>query len=583
MFYFAIAYVALTVLGVVSVLVLQVPSVLGALTVVTFGLSWLLGLAVLNATLWLTVFLPTVLAATLRWQFGLAVALMTVAALMSFESWVPGPRHNGAALLGEAQAAQGPAEARSVELEVAELPRTMQEVEDPTVRALLRNSELDWLRLRMRGYTRLFMRKNGVMYLEDVDHGRVADVIVERPGAFDPDSGYVPERWRSAPLSPWKIDAVRGYLVYRGQGGAVLARNLSLQVSLAVVPLRMNLTGIDVAPMSRARSEFVRAPHARIEADPARALEDELRALALIGAPEAPSEGEAGDVFNAPEALDAVIVEMLKDPERSGLPRVSGSASYTFHARQVYEEFTRQLENRVAIPERIDLIVQLYRAHIRIDGGLLMALAREEPALMQRLVEVSFTELETRHRAVAMIRKLRKDEDLAPLLRAMGRDPDRLRALLLGDTPGVPQRLTEMIFRFELDDPYALLAELFQPMPPESDLATRLSPGYRDIWMGETLAQLKLSELGTGYVSKTNAQDLADRAIMTIIGNPDVPEAVVLDFVGRWVLTRHAPIWHDPEVIVPVLERLDGLESDEAEALAAALRVYFQDVLAALR
>jgi len=577
---FAFAFFLATALAVTSVIVLQLPNVLAFLSMVTFGLGYLLAWALLILTFWNLVFLPSVLGAALDWRIGLGIAAVTILALLNPSVWLPDPRHDGVRILHAPQAAQGPVSAASVQLDVASLPKDIRRVEDPIAMMLLQNPALDWVRLRQEGRvsTRLFVRKNGVLYREDNDHELVADVIVERPGALVGWSeSRVPQNWQSARLSPWKIDHVRGYLIHDARSSETLARNLSLKVSRADFPFWMQFTEVSVEPNSRAFAEFIRHPFAEIAHDPARRLEDDLQALALIATPDpAPTDqgGANNASFSAPAAVDAAVQELLDDPELSGLAKASTFRSLNETQRQVLAEFSHQLEQRVAIAERSELIALVHRSHLPVRSELVMELALEEPALMQALVDRYYLDL-AQNAETRVLERVSRDV-LAPLARAIGQDRERFREAFLASQTFQKQALIKMIFLFELEEPDALLAEVFDPFPPVSEFPKRLEPSFRESWIQEPWVEFFLETVQNGRVpDKSEDQEAADLAFRQVLTQKNVPGSVVRDFTQRWVLTRITPIHHDRHMIKLAFKKLEEIGADD---LHAALRTYFQDL-----
>jgi hypothetical protein len=469
--YVAIAYLSLTALAVLAILFLQLPNILAFFAMTTFGLGYLVAGGLLILTFWVVVFLPAVLGAVLDWRIGTGIAVVTIMALLSASAWLPEPRHDGVQILQEPKAAQGPISAKSVQMDVATLPRDIGKIEDPIAARLLQNRDLDWVRFQRQGMStasRLYMRRKGVLYLENDDHGRVADVIVQRPGLrLSASSTTVPRNWQSARLSPWKIDHVRGYLIHAARGSPPLARNLSLKVSRADFPFWMRFTDVSVEPNSRAWAEFIRQPFAEIAHDPALHLEDDLHTLALIAVPDPSATEHGGDKpanLSEPDAVDAAIQELLDDSELSGLAKAATHRSPDDLQRQVLAEFGRQLEQRVAIVERIDLITLVHRSRLTLRSKLVMELALEEPALMQALVDRYYLDL-AQNADRRVIERI-GSEALAPLARAIGQDSERFREAFLESRGFQRKSLTEMIFLFDLDDPYALLAEVLNPFRP---------------------------------------------------------------------------------------------------------------------
>lgn len=576
---FAFAYFVATILAVIAVIVLQLPNVMAFFSIVTFGLGYLFAWALLILTFWQLVLLPTVLGAALDWRIGIGIAAVTILALLYPSVWLPEPRHDGVRILQVPQAAQGPVRAASAQLDVDRLPQDIRQIEDPIVTMVLQNPALDWVRVRQEGRvsTRLFVRKNGVLYREDNDHGLVADVIVERPGALARWSETrVPENWQSARISPWKVDHVRGYLIHDSRSSEPLARNLSLKVSRANFPFWMHFTEVSVEPNSRAFIEFMRYPFAEIANNPARRLEDDLDTLALVAAPDPAStdQGGANDAFSAPDAVDAAIQELLDDPELSGLAQASTFRSPNESQRQVLTEFRYQLEQRVAIAERIELIALLHRSRLPLPSELVMELAVEEPALMQALVDQYYLDLD-QDADTRVIERVSQDA-LAPLARAIGQDRKRFREAFLASRKDQRIALTKIIFFFDLEDPYALLAEVFAPFPPASDFAQRLEPSFRESWIAERWVENFLEMVRNGWIpDKSEEQENADLAFHRVLTHKDVPDSVVRDFTRRWVLTRISPIHHDRHIIKLAFKKL---EETGAEDLHAALRVYFQDL-----
>ena len=579
--YFAISYLSLTALLVLVILFLQLPNTLAFFAMTTFGRGLFLAWGLLILTFWLVVFTPSVLGAVLDWRVGAWIAAVTMVTLLSASAWLPEPDHEGVPLLQEPQAAQGPVNARSVQMDVATLPRDLGQIADPIAAMLLQNQDLDWVRFQRHGSgtaSLLYMRRDGVLYLEKDDHGQAADVIVQRPGLrLSASSETVPQNWQRAPLSPWRIDHVRGYLIHSGRGSGALARNLSLKISRAEFPFWMQFTQVTVSANSPARAEFIRYPFAEIAHDPDRHLEDDLYTLGLIALPDPSSTKQGGDMpanLSEPDAVDAAIQQLLDDPELSGLAKAATRQSLGDLQRQVLAEFTRQLEQRVAIAERINLITLVHRSHLPLRSELVMELALEEPALMQSLVDRYYLDLA--QKADRQVIKRVGDETLAPLARAIGHDQQRFREAFL-DSRGFERKyLTEMIFLFDLDDPYGLLVEVFEPFPPVSEFEQRLEPSFRQGWKDEQWVEHFLELVQSGWTpDKSEDQENADLAFLQVLKREDVPDSIVLDFTRRWVLTRITPIHHDPHIIKLALRKLDEIGAEE---LHSALRGYFQDL-----
>lgn len=562
-------YLGVTAVAVALSALMLVPGVVIVMAAYTFGLGVVIVLPILNAAFWLVVFTPAVLGVRVNWRAGVAIAAVTVVAVMTVPRRLPEPGHEGVALLELPVAADGPVKARSVEVEAYFAGLEAQNEVDAAVDALKRNQDLEWIRLRRLSRVTLFHRKDGILYevREDPDAAaQKADVVVT---VASPRHVLV---WGNAGLSPWRVEGAEGYLIQEGR--RPLARNLSLSVLRAVWPIRLGLTGVGLDSTYQPRIEFVRAPYGSVARDPERRLEDDLRALGLW--PEDSSLDPANPTSSSVAAVDARLEEMLKDKQ---LARLEGarSRSATPFETQVLEHFEAQIAARVGIAQRIDLIARLEHSELSgLNRGAILEVAQETPALMARMVDLYYADLLADDRHYGRWQRVER-QGYASFARAIGRDRERFLLALGGGKAGKREFLLKHIFRFAVDDPYAILRTVFFPSPPGDPLEARFVEGYRAVWDEPWRREAILENLRRGTeVNRSDMQKEADMVVRLIASRDEVPRDVLIGLVRDWVLTRRSPILHDPETTFTVLRRLDEIGADE---LHGALMVYFADLI----
>jgi hypothetical protein len=484
---------------------------------------------------------------------------------------LPDPTHDGIALLEKPFAATGPVAVRSIE--VTSFGKTQEEraIVETAVHALKRNTDLDWIRI---GGRKMYVRRQGILHevrTNQDDLQRVADVVVSIP-----DRGHAAV-WGNAALSPWRVEHVSGYLIHDTRTDMPLARNLSLKLERATEPLRLHVTGISMQGNADPKIEFVRAHYGEVAKNLEQTLEDDLKTLGLWR--------DATDTFLTPDnptnspakAVDAVLEEMLLDQELAQHKGHRNRSPDSFE-RQVIEDFNEQLGSRLGISERIDLIARLERSKIRrLDRKLMIQIAEETPALMQRMVDLYYTDLAEEPSNRKVLERVAPSDAYAPLARAISADRTRFVMAFGGANRSQREFFIENIFRFGVADPLEILRTVFLPSPPGDPLEERLVEGYRTIWKeewrrGEILEYVRSG----GDVNKSDMQEEADFTLRLLLSREDVPRDVLISFVKDWLLTRRSPILHDYEVLVEVLPRLEEIGAQE---LHANLLVYFADLI----
>ncbi|WGW05606.1 hypothetical protein [Tropicibacter oceani] len=568
---FASVYLMVAGLALAILFVLQVPGLLAFFLAITMGLGIFLVPPVLFLSFWIVAFAPAALGAWFNWRIGAGIAAVTLALAVSFPSWVPDPTHQGTPLLNPPFSATGPVQVRSIEVVSPRSTHEVQGIVGPAVEALKRNTDLEWLRIDGKVYE----RRQGVLHearpnQENV--ARVADVIVRvahsRHAAV----------WGNWSLSPWRVENVSGYVIHDLRTNTPLARNLSLKLERAIRPLMLQIDGVRMDTTTDVKIEFVRAPYGEVAQDPEQTLENDLGTLGLWR--DAANTGlEPDNPTDSPaKSVDAVLEEMLKDPELAQHKGHRSRGPDDFEG-QVIETFNTQLGSRLEIADRIDLIARLERSKIRrLDRTLIIEIAEETPALMQRMVDQYYTDLAEDASVYPILDRGVRDEFYVPLARAIG--ADRRRFVLALDAAERDQRefLIENIFHFGVEDPFTILRALFSPSPPGDPLEERFAEGYQYIWKEEwRKAEILDYVQGGGEVDKSAMQEAADQSLRLLLPREDVPRDVLIGFVEDWVLTRRAPILHDYEVLLEVLSRLQEIGAQE---LHANLLVYFADLIA---
>lgn len=566
---FAVSYLIFAAVTLGVLFLLQLPGVLIVLLIYTMGIGFLLVLPIINFGVWIVIFAPAAAGAWLNWRIGAVMAAAILGLAVTFPAWLPDPTRDGMALLEPPFAATGPVEVRSVEITATYRRFGPKDAANSAIEALKRNTDLDWIRV---GGT-VYERRDGILYEAKRSNEttlREADVVITLPTRGN--SGL----WRNAPLSPWWVEDASGYLIHDARTGMPLARNLSLSVARAVKPFMLEVTGVRIDGNSNPRIEFVRAPYGEVEQDPGQTLEADMKTLGLWRAEAAPAL-EPGNPTNSPaKSVDAALNEILKDTDLlpvKGFP----SRDLTDFERQVIEDFNHQMAARVGIAERIDLIARLEHSELNwVDRELIIEVAAETPALMSHMVDMYYTDLLGDDRHYGRWERV-ASKDYAPFARAIGRDRERFLMALGGGKKGKREFLIQNIFRFDVEDPYAILRTVFLPSPPGDPLEARLVEGYRAEWKEAWRRDDILKNLRRGMDPENSAKQAeADLAIRLLLSRKDVPRDVLTGFVEDWVMTRRAAILHDYKVL---LEVLDGLDRIGAEALRADLLTYFADFI----
>lgn len=567
---FAYAYLTATVVAVLILFLLQLPGVILLLVIYSMGLGYFLVLPILNICFWIVAFAPAALGAWINWRIGAVIATVLLALAVSFPRWLPNPTHEGIPLLEKPFAATGPVAVRSIEISSFGKTREERAIVEEAVNALKRNTNLDWMRIERKVYR----RRQGILYEIRADQEnlqRVADVIISIP-----DTEHA-AAWGNASLSPWRVEDVSGYLIHDTRADKPLARNLSLKLERAIAPLRIHATGVRMESNSDPKIEFVRAPYGEVAKDPEQTLENDLKTLGLWRGATNPLLEPDNPTNSTAKSVDAVLEEMLLDQELAQHKGHRTRSPDSFE-RQVIKDFNGQLKSRLGISERIDLISRLERSKIpRLDRRLIIEIAEETPLLMQRMVDLYYTDLADEPSLSSVLERVAPYDAYAPLARAIS--ADRTRFLMAFGAARRHQRafFIENIFEFGVADPLEILRTLFLPKPPGDPLEERFVQGYRAIWKeewrrGEILEYVRSG----GDLDKSDMQEEADLTLRMLLSREDMPGDVLISFVKDWVLTRRSPILHDYEVLLEVLARLEEIGAQE---LRANLLVYFADLI----
>lgn len=563
----ASVYLVISLCALGLVLLMQVPGALIVFYAITLGLGWVVALVVLNTALWLIAYAPAALGAWFNWRIGLGLAAVITALLATFPRWLPEPGHQGRALLAPPLAATAPVQVRSVQINTLDRVRDMQNPGDPVIAALLRNPDLDWVRLGSATSGQVFARKNGILHEVQNDRRAYMDPA-EIEITIARQRGRRSAVWRNAGLSPWQARDTHGYLIHDARTDTPLARNLSLTLLRAVKPVQLEITGVEMDVSSDPRIEFVRVPYGTVQQDPDQTLETDLRALGLWADP--------SDSPDQTDDLNAALRAMLQDVKLAQY-KGGGSRWPNDYERQVLGQFNAQIAARVLIPERADLIAAVDWSKIRgvRRGGILDA-AQETPVLMARMVDNFYDTLTENGRIYELLDRIEQDWR-APLAHAIGQDEARFHAAFAAVDRQHREFLIANLHRFDLTDPYGLLATVFAPFPGPEALPDRFSPAYRADWITEPWVEDFVADLQYGDIpNKDDDQRLADQVILALLKDPDTPDAVLRDFTARWVLSRRVPIGHDREVVAEVLAHY---AATGPARFHADLATYFQDVV----
>jgi len=563
---FASVYLMVAALALSILFLLQTPGVLIALLVYTMGIGYFLVLPVLYITFWIGVFVPAAMGTWINWRIGAGIAAVILALAVTFPSWLPDPAHDGATLLEAPFSATGPVAVRSVQITAPDRTGEVQAAVD----ALMRNTDLDWIRIGRKVYERRLGVLAEVPTNQD-NFDRVADVVVSIP------SRQEAVVWGNASLSPWRVENVSGYVIHDTRTDTSLARNLSLKLERAVKPLTLEVSGVSLDSGADPRIEFVREPYGAVTQDPEQTLENDLRTLALWRDVTDTALEPGNPTNSSAKSVDAVLEEMLLDQELAQHEGYGSRGPDSFE-RQVIKDLNAQFGARLGISERSDLIARLERSKIPLlDRTLIIQIAEETPALMQRMVGLYYTDLAEDASFYDILERVVRNETYAPLARAIGADRTRFVRAFGAADEHQREFLINNIFRFEVEDPFTFLRTLFLPSPPGDPLNERFVEGYREVWKDEWRpAEILNYARNGGDVSKSDMQEEADLSLLLLLPREDVPRDVLIGFVEDWVLTRRSPILHDYEVLLEVLHRLEQIGAEE---LRANLLVYFADLI----
>ena len=520
---------------------LMLPDLLMGLTYLTFGLVLLFGLLIANLFALMILMIPAVLLGR-KTRAGAALlgAVIFLGAVFG-----PGLYRNhldpNAAWLQPVLSAELKTPPRSVELWTKWSGKEAHDLTCSDIcMQLLRNPDLDWIRLRWSSKTAaLFARDRDGRLRAQENHERPADVMINDYEV----SGEWP---RPGNLDIWEVQSrPEGYVIVDQRNRKVIARNLEAK---AKGVWHFAFLYMDPEERGLASLHLWRNSWLKISADPDRTLKSDLIHFGLF------DPDISYDTVNDPVILDDAVRKIL---QRYQSPH---PAPLSADEKDLLREFDLQLDRGLRLPERKDLVAELIKQGFGFGKGARKIL-EADPSIRSELFAIAASNFHNRDIFAAKLAKLEfyyrldRNESLAEVGQY---ETEIAMAFRRADHQRKVNSLP-LLYYFKMDHPDLILDQIIALFPPLSDVNRRYSDETLRGWQAQGADIEFMQGLWKKKIIIETPPDhiqLSHPAIIAMAKMEDLDQDYLRSWMMRWSLEHHRVRWFEKDVNKAVVDLL---------------------------